>query len=506
FASLEVFQRYLASADMAVQLRTHSRGETSAAALDCMNFALPLIVNANGSMAELDPRAVWLLPDEFDERSLIEALETLWQEPQRRRTLGEHAREIIRSRHSPRECARRYANAIDAFHRRAQTATPALTRAIANQNQFVPNDAELRSVSNAIAVTLPLKSPAKRLFLDISATRRNDLKTGIERVARALLLALLQDAPAGYRVEPVYLSDAHGRWHYRFARRYALGLLGVPTGALDDEIAEPECGDELLALDLSGETLVQAARAGLFADYRNRGCAIHAVVFDLLPVRMPHVFPPGADEAHARWLSAVSGFDGALCISKAVADDLAAWHAETGLDRKEGRPFRIGWFPLGADLANTSPSRGVSGDCEWVLRQLLLRPSFLMVGTVEPRKGYLQTIDAFSRLWADGIDVNLVIVGTEGWKGLPDEMRRDIPRTIECLRSHPERQRRVFWLEGISDDYLEKVYAASTCLIAASFGEGFGLPLIEAAQHGLPIIARDIPVFREVAREHAFYF
>ena len=43
-------------------------------------------------------------------------------------------------------------------------------------------------------------------------------------------------------------------------------------------------------------------------------------------------------------------------------------------------------------------------------------------------------------------------------------------------------------------------------LIAASYGEGFGLPLIEAAQHKLPNIARDIPVFREVAGDHAFYF
>ncbi len=40
----------------------------------------------------------------------------------------------------------------------------------------------------------------------------------------------------------------------------------------------------------------------------------------------------------------------------------------------------------------------------------------------------------------------------------------------------------------------------------ASEGEGFGLPLIEAARHKRPIIARDIPVFREVARHHAFYF
>ncbi|WP_370457271.1 glycosyltransferase [Herbaspirillum sp. SJZ107] len=41
---------------------------------------------------------------------------------------------------------------------------------------------------------------------------------------------------------------------------------------------------------------------------------------------------------------------------------------------------------------------------------------------------------------------------------------------------------------------------------AASEGEGFGLPLIEAARHGIPIVARGLPVFREVAGDHAHYF
>jgi glycosyltransferase involved in cell wall biosynthesis len=50
------------------------------------------------------------------------------------------------------------------------------------------------------------------------------------------------------------------------------------------------------------------------------------------------------------------------------------------------------------------------------------------------------------------------------------------------------------------------IYAASDCLLAASEVEGFGLPLIEAAQRGVPILARDIPVFREVAGAHASYF
>jgi len=58
----------------------------------------------------------------------------------------------------------------------------------------------------------------------------------------------------------------------------------------------------------------------------------------------------------------------------------------------------------------------------------------------------------------------------------------------------------------VSDEYLEKLYSASSCLIAASYGEGFGLPLIEAAHHGLPVLARDLAVFREVANDNATYF
>jgi glycosyltransferase involved in cell wall biosynthesis len=64
----------------------------------------------------------------------------------------------------------------------------------------------------------------------------------------------------------------------------------------------------------------------------------------------------------------------------------------------------------------------------------------------------------------------------------------------------------LFWLEQISDESLEEIYKVCSCLLQASEGEGFGLPLIEAAQHGLPIIARDISVFKEVAGNSAYYF
>ena len=106
-------------------------------------------------------------------------------------------------------------------------------------------------------------------------------------------------------------------------------------------------------------------------------------------------------------------------------------------------------------------------------------------------------LQAFEILWAKGLDINLVIIGKHGW--LMDDFAQGLP-------AHPEYNRHLFWLNGISDEYLESVYRASTAMLLASEGEGFGLPLIEAASRKLPIIARDIPVFREVAGDAAFYF
>ena len=120
-----------------------------------------------------------------------------------------------------------------------------------------------------------------------------------------------------------------------------------------------------------------------------------------------------------------------------------------------------------------------------------------MVGTIEPRKGHRFVLAAMEELWRNGNETQLVIVGKEGWRS------HDITRSIS---ENPRLGKRLFWLPRASDELLEQLYAQASALVAASANEGFGLPLVEAAQHGLPIIARDIPVFREVAGDHAFYF
>ncbi|MGO9327644.1 MAG: glycosyltransferase [Steroidobacteraceae bacterium] len=497
------FRQYLAAADLAIQLRTGSRGETSGTVLDCLAAGVPLIVNAHGSVAELPADAVWMLDDEFSNADLINALETLYINADKCDALSHKARDIIATRHAPDDCAKQYAEAIEASYAAARTDLPALLDAIAVSPPR-PDEAGCRALAQAIALSLPTKRPARQFLLDVSATCRSELKTGIERVARALTVAFLEKPPEGFRIEPVYLNDDGGEWRYRYARRFTLYLLGCPPEALTDDVVELQAGDVLLGLDNSGHRLIEAEAAGLFDDYRNRGVAVYFTVHDLLPLRFPQYFPPGSDKDYEKWLRAVLKMDGALCVSRTVAADLHDW--AFACDPARGQPFHIGWFHHGADIEQATPTLGLPKNALQDLVAFASRPGFLMVGTIEPRKGHMQVLDAFDQLWRQGLDINLIIAGAEGWRDLRQGMRRTIPQIVARLRSHPERGRRLFWVNGPSDEYLEKIYAASSCLIAAAEGEGFGLPLIEGARHKLSIIARDIPVFREVAGEHAFYF
>ncbi len=501
----ETFRSYLAAADMGVQLRSLSRGETSAAVLDCMNYGLATIVNAHGSMVGLPTDAVWMLPDEFTDAELVSALETLWRDAEYRRQLSSRAQALIRTAHKPSLCADQYAQAIEAFYQPAKTSQAALFKAIAAIDNSLISDIDLRRTAQSIAISCPPHPLQRQLLVDVSNIVQNDLKTGIERVVRAQLLALMEAPPTGFRVEPVYLTEQGGQSRYQYARGYACRLLDVPAGAFTDEPVDIARGDVFYAADFSPSGVMDAANAGIYAQWQAIGVSIVFLVYDLLPIKHPQFFPEGASTVHTAWLSKITEIaDQIICISHTVADELRAEIKSRGLAHKSA--LRIDGFHLGSDIAVSVPTTGMPSGARFMLKKMQATPCFLMVGTIEPRKGCLQVLASFEQLWQQGQKIGLVIVGHEGWKSLPDDQRRTIPQIIQRICHHPELGKRLFWLNGVSDEYLEKVYAASICLIAASEAEGFGLPLIEAAQHKLPIIARDIPVFREVAGEHAFYF
>ena len=351
---------------------------------------------------------------------------------------------------------------------------------------------DLAHTANAIAFNTSLETP-KKLLVDVTELVRFDAKSGIQRVVRSILLALHQDTPNGYELCPIYFDG----FRYLHAKSFMAALTQQPKKvqrASFDEVAEFNQDDVYLGLDLNPGLTVK-----LEATYQHwlaLGLQVYFVVYDILLVDRPDWAPEEAAVGLKNWLACVSQVStGLLCISESVANDVRLWLQHNPLVRHQ--PPKIASFHLGADVENSAPSKGLPADATQILKAIHTKTSFLTVGTLEPRKGHLQTLAAFELLWAQKVDVNWVIVGKKGW--MVDEL-------AQRISSHAELGKRLFWLDGISDEYLERIYKASACLVSASEGEGFGLPLIEAAKQGIPILARDLAVFREVAGNHAFYF
>lgn len=397
------------------------------------------------------------------------------------------------------ECGKRAINALEACvetWKRGSSSNVApstlaqLTRSIAEINvASKPSDRDLIRVANCIAFNTG-HSATKQLLLDISVIVHGDAKSGIQRVVRSLLQEFIDNPPQNTDVQPIYFDGVH----YRYASTFIASFTGKTARNQIDEVVD-FCQDDIyLALDLNAH--LTAAVHDLHMRLQISGIKLYFIVYDILLVQHPEWWPEGTSVIFEAWLRSISEVaTGLVCISESVADEVRSWLKQNPPQRISG-PI-VSSFHLGADVENSMPSKGIPFDAEVLLKALNTTPSFLMVGTVEPRKGHTQTLAAFELLWARGVKSNLVIVGKQGWL---------VNQLVDKLRQHPELNRRLFWLEGISDEYLDKIYAACTCLIAASEGEGFGLPLIEAALHKKPIIARDLPVFREVAGKCAFYF
>jgi glycosyltransferase involved in cell wall biosynthesis len=490
WVSDDTYRLYLDAADVSVQLRSLSRGETSASVLECMLSGLPVIVNANGSMAELNPNAVWMLQDEFTDGDLTSALEALWSDPKQRETLGSAARREILEKNKPHICGERYFEAIEGFYLQRSRNLKELVSSIASIDSDSISDDEAKRWAASIDRSIPLRGRQRQILVDISILVQLDARSGIQRVVRNILREWISNPPSGYRLEPVYAKGGEG---YKYARAFMLNFIGFHGVTLADDPICYAAGDIFLGLDLAHGVVLDNRE--FYRTLRRYGVDVRFVVYDLLPITLPEIFLSGVADLHKAWLDVITESEGVICISKAVADEVREWLKSD--EERNSRFVKVDHFHLGADLDGVIPTTGVPDDSAFALETIKATRSFLMVGTLEPRKGHFEVLAAFENLWAAGVDVCLVIVGKEGWL---------VESLAEKIKGHPRFGKQLFWFSSVSDEFLAQIYGAASCLIAASKGEGFGLPLIEAAQHNLPIIARDIPVFREVAGAHASYF
>ena len=85
-------------------------------------------------------------------------------------------------------------------------------------------------------------------------------------------------------------------------------------------------------------------------------------------------------------------------------------------------------------------------------------------------------------------------------------LSRISPAREKELVTHAPKDAQISFYGGVTDQEYAKVLSDSHALVTASLEEGFGLPIIEAMQEGIPVICSDIDIFHEVAGEAGLFF
>ncbi len=233
-------------------------------------------------------------------------------------------------------------------------------------------------------------------------------------------------------------------------------------------------GEVAQALEASGAVLFHGVANFDLPLSKPRGMQYVLTVHDLIPLQWPEAVSPLYRLQFGAWLSRCLALaDAVLCDTAAVADQVRA---------RSGRvPLHV--VPLGADhleAGGASPAR---------------RPYVLCVGSVERRKNVGLVVEAFAAVHRRLPEVELVVAGHLGHGG------RSIVRRLEALAAQGTPVR---WVGGQDRSSLDGLLRGARAVLCPSLAEGFGLPGIEAMQLGVPVLASDIAVHREVLGDGAW--
>jgi glycosyltransferase involved in cell wall biosynthesis len=200
------------------------------------------------------------------------------------------------------------------------------------------------------------------------------------------------------------------------------------------------------------------------------------LVHDVIPITHPAYCREGESVRHSdRMRTVLQTGIGVIGNSQATLDEL------TKFARREGLPARraiVAW--LGTASLPPAPQAFEN------------RPTFVVLGTIEARKNHLLLL----QVWGDMLkelgnrSPRLLVLGQRGWKA---------DQAIALLESRTLSDA-VVEIRDCDDFSLARHLKSACALLFPSLVEGYGMPLAEALQAGVPVIASDLPVFREIGQ------
>lgn len=203
------------------------------------------------------------------------------------------------------------------------------------------------------------------------------------------------------------------------------------------------------------------------------------MLHDVIPLEMPEYVAPSAVKAHATMVDQTARYAAGLIVTTKTAQ-LAI---EAELNGRGAKALPTLALPLPIPAIFREPP-----DPDPTLATI---PYFVVCGAIELRKNHLLLLEVWKRLHRQlgPAAPHLVIAGSKGWQG-------DL--ILDRLKRSGNVSGHIHVLQGLSTPALKRLISGARALLMPSFIEGFGLPIVEAAALGTPVIASDIAAHREV--------
>lgn len=330
------------------------------------------------------------------------------------------------------------------------------------------------------------------IYIDISEMVKVSFVSGIQRVVREVTSRWLKDDKKvtllSYDFNQEYFRIIDSQEYLRWCERKNSGKDIFTNKSLRIDDFDTEC----IFFDMDSVWMNPLKRSYLLPRLKERGVKIAAHIYDIIPVTEPFYCHELTVLHFLEYIEAqIEHSDMIIANAQATID--AINKLTEGTDRAEKGKVNGKVVRLGADIRSNVNTKEANKRVEEITSK---GKYVLMVGTMEPRKNHKFVLDAFEQgLFEKGI--NLVFAGRVGW---------NMEDFLEYIQGHKLLDKQFFYVNNGSDADITYLYNNALLVAFPSFNEGFGLPIIEAYDHGTPVLAANIPVLREVGLDFCEYF
>ena len=323
-----------------------------------------------------------------------------------------------------------------------------------------------------------------KVYIDLTEFMKIEAITGIQRVVREIVFRFIKNE----LIDTILISYYERNDYFkvidndRFLRYFENGYGARSNVYSNKYIKIEDIGRGSVFFDIDVSWTATLKRSYLLPRLKEQGVYIVAQIYDIMAITHYQYFTEHFTYTFMEYIGAHLLYANIIIVStKASLKILKEFARKIGVGEINGVVANLGADFQKGDMASQQVRDKIKQIASY-------GKNILLVGTIEPRKNHKLVLNAFNK-GLDKLGYNIIFAGRIGWK---NEL------FLDELHKHPCYQKRIFHIADAENLEIDYLYKHSKVVAFPTHMEGFGLPLVEALEHGVPVIATDIDVLKEI--------